>query len=100
MAIHPLELECLQLERLVQKHTANSRLEVKPYGKHLNIHVPLSDGSTETIARATDVGRGQFTAYFRNHTRKWEQLPIFGTLPEVAEGISDMLKPYLVEYGA
>ena len=96
MAEHRLECERSQLESLLQERTKNTELGVRPYGKHLNVLLPAADGTEETIARATEVGRDQFTAYFRNHAQKWEPLPIWGTLPEVADGIADLLGPYLV----
>ena len=96
MPEHRFDYERSQLERILQERTQNSELDVRPYGKHLNVLLPSADGTPETIARATEVGRDQFTAYFRNHAQKWEPLPIWGTLPEVANGIADLLGPYLV----
>ena len=97
MPEHRLEYERSRLEYLLKEHTQNAEVDVRPYGKHLNVQLPATGGSHEVIARATEVGRNQFTAYFRNHAQKWEPLPIWGTLPEVAKGMADLLGPYFTQ---
>jgi len=59
------------------------------------LHIRVDD---EIIARAEKTGSAHYALAFRNHTGRWEPMPVQGTLAEVAVGAIETLAPYLRHY--
>lgn len=85
----------LHLQELVRERGSFGHVAVRPRAGHLNVEVTHGDGAREIVARATPVGAGLYGLSFRNHSGRWEPIPVMGNLAEVATGITDLLGPFL-----
>ena len=83
-----------ELQRQLATLTGHDQATVKPYGKHLLIQMKR-DGTVDTVARLTEVGRNTYTSAFRSHTGRWEPLPGIGNLAETTDLVVSLLAPYL-----
>jgi hypothetical protein len=80
---------------LIHARGVYDHLTVRAARGHLLIEIREDDGLSDVIARATPLGGGIYGASFRSHTGRWDPLPVGGPLEEVAEGVVDLLGPYL-----
>lgn len=62
---------------------------------HLVIELCADDASPQVLARASPLGGGAFGLSFRNHSGRWEPMPVVGSLEEVADSTVALLGPYL-----
>jgi hypothetical protein len=83
-----------ELQRQLATLTGHDQATVKPYGRHLLIQMKR-DGTVDTVARLTEVGRNTYTSAFRSHTGRWEPLPGIGNLAETTDLVVSLLAPYL-----
>jgi hypothetical protein len=83
-----------ELQRQLATLTGHDQATVKTYGKHLLIQMKR-DGTVDTVARLTEVGRNTYTSAFRSHTGRWEPLPGIGNLAETTDLVVSLLAPYL-----
>jgi hypothetical protein len=60
-------------------------------------HLLILAGDEEPVARLTPLPNGSFGLSFRNHTGRWEPMPVAGDLAEVAYGLVDTLGMYLAK---
>jgi hypothetical protein len=87
------EAEASELQELLSDHLGHDEVQVRPYGQHLVVEA-LRDDGPEPVARLTRLDHGRYGLSFRQHTGRWEQVPLAGTLEEVAKGAAQMLAPY------
>ncbi len=89
-----------EAERVATHLTAalgHDQIVVRPHGKHL--HIRLIEDDLETlVARLTEVRASTFTAAFRNHAGRWEQLPGTGNLEDTTKVLFTCLEPHLQVY--
>jgi hypothetical protein len=83
-----------ELQRQLATLTGHDQATVKPYGKHLLIQMKRN-GTVDTVARLTEVGRNTYTSAFRSHTGRWEPLPGIGNLADTTDLVVSLLAPYL-----
>ena len=74
----------------------------KPWGTILGIcstltGVPIHRASWRCL-RLITVHSNRYGAAFRSHSGRWEPLPGYGTLGEMAQSVVTLLQPYLQPY--
>lgn len=69
-------------------------VSVRPIRGHLSIFA----GDEQPVARLTPIGGGQYGLSFMRHTGRWEPMPFFGPLQEMADTLVSTLSAYLGRY--
>ena len=64
------------------------------YGRHLLIK-RVDDQDPTVVARLSELSRNCYGAAFRSHSGRWEPLPDYGTLDEMAQLVVTLLQSYL-----
>lgn len=83
----------MELQNKLRTLLGHDQVEVHASGAHLLIQL-IEDDILETIARITLIRPNLYGAAFRTSKGRWEPLPVEGNLLEVAELVTDMLRPY------
>jgi hypothetical protein len=84
-----------RLQILVRARGEYGHVTVRAQGGHLLIQVEDASGQEDVVARASSLGGGQYGLSFKSHTGKWQPLPVQGTLEDIAQGLTELLGPYL-----
>jgi hypothetical protein len=84
-----------RLEALIRQRGDYAHVHVQARAGQLLIKTQDSQGAQDIIARATPIGGGQYDLSFRNHSGRWEPMPVSGLMEPFVEGLIGMLGPYL-----
>jgi hypothetical protein len=87
----PTSLEATTLQQAVQALGDYTHVSVRAGRGHLNIFVDDS----HPVARCTPLGAGQYGLSFRNHSGRWEPIPIIADLSRLAHDLVTLLGPYI-----
>ena len=79
------------LQQAVQTLGDYGHVSVRAGRGHLNIFV--DDG--HPVARCTPLGAGQYGLSFRNHSGRWEPIPVIADLTRLAQDLVTLLGPFL-----
>lgn len=93
MAFPGAEAEASKLQELMSDHLGHEQIKVRPNGQHLVLEA-VCDDATEPVARLTRLGQSRYGLSFRQHTGRWEPVPLSGTLEEVADGAAQLFAAY------
>ncbi len=83
-----------EAQRLIRARGDYGHVFVRAHGNHLLIEV-ADAGKREIVARLTHVTLGSFDLHFRNHSGRWEPMPVQGPLPDAVPQALEMLGPFL-----
>lgn len=84
-----------RLQSLVRARGDYRHVTVRAQGGHLLIEVDDGSGEKDLVARTASLGAGQYGLSFKSHTGRWEHMPVQGALEDIAQGLTDLLGPYL-----
>jgi hypothetical protein len=87
------EAEASELQELMSDHLGHDEVKVRTYGQHLVLEAVCAD-ATEPVARLTRLEQGRYGLSFRQHTGRWEPVPLAGTLEDVAAGAAQLFAAY------
>jgi len=87
------EAEASKLQELMSDHLGHDEVKVRPYGQHLVLEAVCGDTS-EPVVRLTRLEQSRYGLSFRQHTGRWEPVPLAGTLEEVADGAAHLFAAY------
>jgi hypothetical protein len=85
----------LELQKLIRSRGDYEHVIVRPRAGHLSVELTDEHGVRDIVARATPVSNSTYGLSFRNHAGRWEPMPVYGGLQDIAEGLTDFLGPYL-----
>ena len=84
-----------QLQDLLRARGDYGHVAVRVARGHLVIELCADDAPPDALARAGPLGGGAFGLSFRNHSGRWEPMPVVGSLEDVADATVTLLGPYL-----
>ncbi len=90
-----LEPYAQRLQDLLRARGDHGHVAVRVARGHLVIELCDDDAPPDVLARASPLGGGVFGLSFRNHSGRWEPLPVVGPLEDVAAATVTLLGPYL-----
>lgn len=83
-----------ELQRQLRTLLGHDQIVTQAYGRHLLIK-RVDDQDPTVVARLSELSRNCYGAAFRSHRGRWEPLPGYGTLDEMAQLVVTLLQPYL-----
>jgi hypothetical protein len=83
------------LEQIIRTRGKYAHVHVRPQAGHLNIEAEGVQGTRVITARATPLDATEYGLSFRKYTGQWEPMPVSGSLEQIAEGMIELLGPYL-----
>jgi len=83
-----------ELQRQLRTLLGHDQIVTQAYGRHLLIK-RVDDQDPTVVARLSELSRNCYGAAFRSHSGRWEPLPGYGTLDEMAQLVVTLLQPHL-----
>jgi hypothetical protein len=90
----PAKHHASELQRQLRTPLGHDQIVTQAYGRHLLIK-RVDDQDPTVVARLSELSRNRYGAAFRSHSGRWEPLPGYGTLDEMAQLVVTLLQPYL-----
>ena len=87
----PTDQEAQRLRNAIRSLGDYEHVRVCAERGHLNIY----PDEYEPVARFSPLGGGEYTLGFRNHSGRWEPMPVAGDISHLARDLVNTLAPYL-----